>query len=81
MKYKLYEKKDQKLLNNWIQKTMNKTNIKFTIFVNTNQYLTSIYIQPCLTCHNCDLSKKKLDVHRIGYILQIKKAVFVYLLI
>ena len=59
-------------MNNWIKKTIEETNIGSTIFVNTEQYLTSIYTQPCLTCHNRDLSKKKLDVYRIGYNLQIK---------
>ncbi|CAB5334888.1 unnamed protein product [Rhizophagus irregularis] len=72
LKYKLHEEKDQELLNNWIQKTLEETNIGSTIFVSTDQYLTSIYTQPCLTCHNLDLSKKKLDVHRIGHNLQIK---------
>ncbi|UZO26693.1 uncharacterized protein OCT59_018907 [Rhizophagus irregularis] len=72
LKYKLHEEKDQELLNNWIQKTLEETNIGSTIFVSTDQYLTSIYTQPCLTWHNLDLSKKKLDVHRIGHNLQIK---------
>ncbi|PKC00680.1 hypothetical protein RhiirA5_427841 [Rhizophagus irregularis] len=72
LKYKLHEEKDQELLNNWIQKTLEETNIGSTIFISTDQYLTSIYTQPCLTCHNLDLSKKKLDVHRIGHNLQIK---------
>lgn len=72
LKYKLDERKDQEILNSWMQKTKKETNIGSTILINTEQYLTSIYIQPCLTCHNRDLSKKKLEVHRIGYSLQIK---------
>ena len=72
LKYKLHEKKDQEFLNNWMQKTMEETNIGSTILVDTEQYLTNIYTQPCLTCHNRDLSKKKLEVCRIGYNLQIK---------
>ncbi|CAB5202312.1 unnamed protein product [Rhizophagus irregularis] len=72
LKYKLHEEKDQELLNNWIRKTLEETNIGSTIFVNTEQYLTSIYTQPCLTCHNRDLSKKKLDVHRTSYNIQVK---------
>ncbi|PKY34292.1 hypothetical protein RhiirB3_395745, partial [Rhizophagus irregularis] len=72
LKYKLHEEKDQELLNNWIRKTLEETNIRSTIFVNTEQYLTSIYTQPCLTCHNRDLSKKKLDVHRTSYNIQVK---------
>ncbi|RGB26731.1 hypothetical protein C1646_770049 [Rhizophagus diaphanus] len=46
LKYKQHEKKDQEFLNNWIEKTIEETNIGSTIFVNTEQYLTSIYTQP-----------------------------------
>ncbi|RGB26585.1 hypothetical protein C1646_674672 [Rhizophagus diaphanus] len=35
LKYKLHEEKDQKLLNNWIRKTLEETNIGSTIFINT----------------------------------------------
>ncbi|UZO15820.1 uncharacterized protein OCT59_007235 [Rhizophagus irregularis] len=40
LKYKLHEEKDQELLNNWIQKTLEKTNIESTIFCKICQGIT-----------------------------------------
>ncbi|CAH1767797.1 839_t:CDS:2 [Entrophospora sp. SA101] len=71
LKYNQYEKKNKDSLKDWVQKTIEENKFGSTILVNTEQYLTNIFIQPCLTCHNLDLSKKKLKVNKIGYNLQI----------
>ncbi|RGB32790.1 hypothetical protein C1646_762433, partial [Rhizophagus diaphanus] len=51
LKYKLHEEKDQELLNNWIRKTLEETNIGSIIFVNTEQ--TSYNLQVKIKCKIC----------------------------